>query len=158
MPKGVDLSTIRSKKQLAATLSAECPWCKSDHDQESPLIINLGLVKIRYNVFEKPSRDMFIIHTVKHVSRRELTKEEAFQLIQAEIWLLDNWHWEIQGCSIIHRVNGLNCNASSVPDKHYFKMLVAPDGTGSPVYETLFKDNSLEAVARRKERAENFFK
>ena len=99
---------------------------------------------------------MFIIHTIRHASMRELKADEAHQLIQAEIWLIDNWHLEIQGCGIIHRVPGPKCDGSSVPNAHYFKMLVAPDGSG-PVAETLLKDRSKEKEAARIARAATFF-
>jgi len=159
MPEfAINPDTIRSKEQYEATVEAAefgCAWCKPEDKQPSPIIKELGLVLVRKNVFPKPNRRMYVIHTKRCARMEDLTPEECYQIFQARHWV----HQQDgnRGGGDLHRWGEKKFHESSLPDHHYFESLVVPDGTG-PVAETLAKDNSPEAVARRKKRAESFFK
>jgi len=152
----VNKSTIRSKEQYKATVAAAkagCAWCKSEDEQPSPLLKDFGLVVVRKNVFPKPHRRMYIIHSKRCARMEDLTPEECYQIFQAR-------HWAHQqdknpGGGDIHRWGDREYCASSIPDNHYFESLVVPDGTG-PVPETLYKDKSPEKMAAREKRAKTF--
>jgi hypothetical protein len=153
-PFKVDPSTVRSKEQLKETKKAAkhgCAWCLPQKNQRSPIIYSLPLVVIRRNVFLKSGRDMYLIIPKRHVRMQELTLKEIGEIFEARCWLI--YKLNLKGGGIIHRFGDREFNASSLPDNHYFEMVVIPHGT-EPVAETLFKDRSPEKEATRKKRLE----